>query len=290
LLCLGGLVHVGVWLAEGGTAEGLTGPVSWRKPILFGLSAGVTVLSAAWVVGLFRRASRFEVPAAWLLAVAMVVEVGLITMQQWRGVASHFNEATPLDRLIFHAMGWAITVAMVPLAWYALRSFLPGSLDTTPDTALAVRWGFALLVVAAGLGFVITVIGVERQKAGLPPETYGPTGAGVLKFPHGVPMHALQWLPGVAWLAARAGFGVRGRTLAVASAGAGLTCQTLYSLIQTFEGRARLDVTPLTGTLLASAAALLAAPFAAVGLGMLWRLISALRPSDGPSESPATAR
>lgn len=37
---------------------------------------------------------------AWGLALAVLVEVGQITLQQWRGVPSHFNRATALDALI----------------------------------------------------------------------------------------------------------------------------------------------------------------------------------------------
>jgi hypothetical protein len=37
LLVLSGLFHVGAFLADGGPWEG---PLSWRKPITFGLSSG----------------------------------------------------------------------------------------------------------------------------------------------------------------------------------------------------------------------------------------------------------
>ena len=41
LLTASGLFHLGVWAARGGPWYG---PLAWRKPILFGLSAGLTAL------------------------------------------------------------------------------------------------------------------------------------------------------------------------------------------------------------------------------------------------------
>ena len=41
-----GAFHIGVWLVAG--APSLEGPVSWRKPIVFGLSGAVATFSVAW--------------------------------------------------------------------------------------------------------------------------------------------------------------------------------------------------------------------------------------------------
>ena len=46
VLLASGLVHVVVWALLGGPWEGA---VTWRKPILFGISGGLTSLSAGWV-------------------------------------------------------------------------------------------------------------------------------------------------------------------------------------------------------------------------------------------------
>ena len=42
------LFHVGVWLVAG--MPSLTGPVTWRKPIVFGASIAVLSWSLAWVL------------------------------------------------------------------------------------------------------------------------------------------------------------------------------------------------------------------------------------------------
>ncbi|RYE89910.1 MAG: hypothetical protein EOO75_11010, partial [Myxococcales bacterium] len=109
-LVASGLVHVGVWAVDGGTS--MAGPVSWRKPIVFGLSSGVTTLSVAWLVSLL-RASPGRARWARLYAATMALEIALIDVQRWRGVGSHFNVATPLDGAVFAAMGVLIVTAMV---------------------------------------------------------------------------------------------------------------------------------------------------------------------------------
>jgi hypothetical protein len=72
-LCSSGCVHVLVWLADGGS---LSGPIFWRKPILFGFSAGVTVLSVGSVVGKMKR-RLMDFPLLASFRVAMLAEIGL---------------------------------------------------------------------------------------------------------------------------------------------------------------------------------------------------------------------
>jgi hypothetical protein len=61
LLLASGLFHTLVFLVDGG---GWDGPLSWRKPILFGFSFGITVLSLGWVLSFLPRRPRL----GWLLA------------------------------------------------------------------------------------------------------------------------------------------------------------------------------------------------------------------------------
>ncbi|MFT5525089.1 MAG: hypothetical protein ACI9HK_003055, partial [Pirellulaceae bacterium] len=102
-LILSGVGHSVAWLFFGGS---WSGPTSIRKPILFGLSAGMTMISMAWILSLLPvrygdRSSKI------FFSVAMLVEVALITVQQWRGVPAHFNRATALDAAILTTMDWS---------------------------------------------------------------------------------------------------------------------------------------------------------------------------------------
>jgi len=157
-------------------------------------------------------------------------------------------------------------VSLLVVLW-TVRSL--GGLRTRPEMALAVRAGMLYLVVSCVLGFVIDSIGERQLRQGLRPDVFG--AAGVMKFPHGMPMHALQWLPLLAWLVCRAGWGIPWRMTAVALAIVGQGVLTVYSLVQTFSGRGRGEqLTPLAAGMLAAGMASIAIPFLlALGAWML---------------------
>lgn len=247
VLIAGGLVHVGVWWIVGGA---WSGPVSWRKPILFGISTGVTCLSLAWVLGLFEW-NRLGGTLAVVAGGAAVVEVGLITMQTWRGVPSHFNVTTPLDAGVNYIIDVLISVLTLIIAVITLRSFRvlrrrSGVVRT--DLALAVRAGMVLLLVSCLFGFWMLIYGTSRVQAGLSPEIFGQSG--VVKFVHGMPMHAIQLLPIASWLMYRGALATTTRLWTIGLLAAGFITLTLFAGVQTFSGRSRLDVTFLSGTLL----------------------------------------
>lgn len=255
LLVASGLAHVAVWAAVGGPWEG---PVTWRKPILFGISGGLTCLSLGWVWAALPW-RRGDGPLAWATAAALVVEVALIDLQQWRGVASHFNRGTPFDSVAYDVMTWLILGVTLVIADLTLR-FLVQRPRLPPDMLLAARAGLGLLAISCLLGIWAGAAGETRRAAGLPPETLH--AAGVLKFPHGAALHALQWLPLLAWAARRSGVEERGRVWLVAVAAAGNALFGGYALAQTLLGRGRFDTTPLTAALLAAAVVMLAVPAA----------------------------
>ncbi len=119
LLLLSGLFHVAVWLANG--APSLVGPVTWRKPIEFGLSGAITTLSLAWVLGRLPRSGFWDWTAAILIAF-FVPETLLIDLQQWRGVASHFNFSSDFDVLVFNLMAGCIGFVAIGIAIMAVRA------------------------------------------------------------------------------------------------------------------------------------------------------------------------
>src|SRR5688572_16986709 len=115
-----GVFHVGVWLVAG--MPSLEGLVSWRKPIAFGLSTGVLAASLAWVIGLLPQTTRLYREAVAFVGL-IVAELSLIYMQQWRGVGSHFNDATAFDGAVFTTMGVLIMVVAVIIAMWTRRLF-----------------------------------------------------------------------------------------------------------------------------------------------------------------------
>ena len=134
------MFHAAVYLVDGGPWEG---PVSWRKPIVFGLSFGITVLTVSW----FLTFLRLRKATAWfvvgVLALASLGEVFLISMQKWRGVASHFNEEHRLRQPRVLRDGHAGRAHRAGDGRSSpSRSF--GRIDAPPSLAWAIRTGLVL--------------------------------------------------------------------------------------------------------------------------------------------------
>ncbi len=253
LLVASGLAHVAVWAVLGGPWEG---PVTWRKPILFGISGGLTALSMGWVWSKMPE-RRWDVPLSWLTTIALVIEVALIDLQRWRGVASHFNRVTLLDSVLYDLMGVLILWVTLVSADLLLRAFRQ-RVDVPGDMLLAIRAGLVFLVISCLLGIWVSVNGDVRLERGLEPEQFG--AAGVPKFPHGAVIHAIQWLPLLAWAAWQGGISEKQRTELVLSATSGTGLVLLYALVQTLAGRSRVDASPATAAILASGVVCLAVP------------------------------
>ncbi len=236
-LVASGLLHAAAWAIDGTPWEG---PVTWRKPILFGISGGLTSLSIGWVWA--RLAPRWgDTCLAAACAWALFVEVFLIDLQCWRGVASHFNRSTPLDSLVYDVMGGLILFVTIVIADLTVRAYRDSLEGWPADMRLAARAGMLLLIVSCGLGIWASVHGDMQMTEGLAPERYGL--AGVTKFPHGVVIHAIQWLPLLAWAARKARCGETARWWLVAVASVASVLMLAFALAQTLTGHSRFDIT-----------------------------------------------
>jgi hypothetical protein len=243
LLLASAALHAGVFLVAGGSWEG---PVSWRKPIVFGLSFGITLATITWFLS-FLRPRR---GTAWVLvgtfAAASVAEVFLVSMQRWRGVPSHFNESTAFDGAVFSAMGALVSVLVLLTVAVAVRSFL--RLDAPSAMAWAIRAGLLLLLLSQAVGVQMIAEGGN---------TFG--AAGALKVPHAVTLHAVQVLPALALLSLLAGATERRSLRVVAVGTAGYLALIAATMVQTYGGRGPLDLGLATTVLAALGLALLAA-------------------------------
>ncbi|MEL6896966.1 MAG: hypothetical protein AAFP90_12745 [Planctomycetota bacterium] len=258
-LMLGFLVCAFLWSIHGGSAAG---SVSWRKPILFCIASGLLCYSMAWVADLLRP-SRWERLWAVLFTVGINAEVFLIAMQQFRGVPSHFNRSTVFDTSVLFGIKACILLATLVILLQTVRLFVPSQSnryrsDLPSDSYSAARWGMVLMLIACCLGFWIESLGEHAIGAGKDPTRYGERG--VLKFPHGMPLHAIQFLPIAAWLLGWFGVPRRGRSISVHAIAWGIVGITIFALMQTFSGRARCEVTLWTAPILATSIAAMMVP------------------------------
>jgi hypothetical protein len=266
LLLISGVFHGVVFLIDGGSWEG---PVSWRKPIVFGLSFGVTLMTLSWIVGLMRVRKATGWILLGVLSVASVGEVFLITMQRWRGVASHFNESTPFDSAVFSLMGFLVTWVALATIVITIRSFWP--MDASASLAWAIRIGLVLLLVSQTVGVQMIAEGSN---------TFG--AAGALKVPHAFTLHALQVLPALALLLVIAEFTENQRLEIVALAGIGYGLLIGSTMVQAYAGLAPLAPSNLATALAASGLIVLAVCLGITARGIAHHVHPPTRPRHLP--------
>jgi len=249
-----GLFHVVIYAFADG---GWDGPVSWRKPIEFGLSGGITTLSLAAVMGRLPRTAWLAWPSAVATSL-FVPETLLIDLQRWRGVPSHFNSSTVFDAAVFSLMG--ALVAFVSIAIFVMTIWTFTSLRGPASTGLGIRAGMVFLTIGQVLGFMIVINGLEVDDV-YRSSVFG--AAGEMKLPHAVALHALQVLGLLALLLERTALAESRRILLVLLAVCGYTLALGVAALQTFGGRAPVDLTPLGVTGAAGAIAMLVVAYAA---------------------------
>lgn len=194
LLILSDLAHLVVFAVAGGPWDG---PVSWRKPVTFGLSFGVTLIAVTWITSYLAVRPRLRAVLLVVFAADCLVEVGGITLQAWREVPSHLNMETPFNTAVSLTLAVGGGVLVVLLTAFALVSFLRR--PTGPaGMALAVRSGFAVLLVGLTSGAAMIARGVALTRTGHQEDAYHSTAW--LKPLHGVSLHAVLVLPALALL------------------------------------------------------------------------------------------
>ena len=163
-----------------------------------------------------------------ILGIASVGEVALVSMQTWRGVASHFNETTPFDSSVFSLMGMLVSLIGVMTLLITVRSFV--GVDAAPSLALAIRLGLVLTLVSQGVGVQMIAEGGN---------TFGQAGA--LKVPHALTLHAAQLLPALALVLAVSESAESRRVRIVGLGALGYGVVIVSTMVQTYAGRAPFD-------------------------------------------------
>ena len=90
---------------------------------------------------------RIRLLVGRLTAAIIVLEVGIIAIQAWRGTTSHFNVSTPVDAILFAVMGLAIAVQTVSSVLVAVALFREPFAERAMGTAL--RAGMVITIVGA---------------------------------------------------------------------------------------------------------------------------------------------
>ena len=197
------------WLVDGRTLNGIS---VWLKPLKFQVSVGLYLLTLAWFFGALPDGVKRGRVVRMLVAAALgasAFEIGYITLQAARGLASHYNVGDPFHGAMYTLMGvGAVTLTAVSPALAVLL------VRHRPRTWSAPVWlsvvlGLSLtFVLGAGAGAVLSageghwIGGIRSDAGGLPIFGWSRTG-GDLRVAHFLGMHALHVLPVIGLTAAR---------------------------------------------------------------------------------------
>lgn len=260
-----GVFHIGVFAIDGGS---LSGAVSWRKPIVFSVSVGLTLWATGWVLDRMpTERPRLAAAIAWTFAVASTIETALVVVQTWRGRASHFNVFAPADAAVFSIMGVMVAVMAAVLVVLFVWALIERSDDGA--TRLAVIAGLAAIVAGLGLGQWLIDLGLQYvdRFGAVPPMVMN--GDAVAKFPHAVAFHGIQVFALLLALSNSADIGTARRAGAMRLAVAGYGGLLAFAVVQSVAGLAPVALQPWSLALLASSGVALARAF--------WLVLAATR-------------
>ncbi len=262
----------------------LLGEPIWIKPTKFAMSSIFYSATLLWLLTYIEGWPRFVRLISWVTAITMLGELILIGIQAGRGVRSHFNMATPLDAIIFSAMG-----TMILLLWLvSLLAVILLIRQHFTDSAwgLALKLGLVIGVIGSGLGALMTGPTAEQtadmDRTGMTTETMGAHSVGVddggeglpfvgwsteggdLRIGHFVGMHGMQVLPLVGWFVIQQNrrFSLRRQKGLIWTAGGGYLGLVILLTWQALRGEPVVGPSGLTLSLFAG---LLVAVVAAAG-------------------------
>ncbi len=199
IFALSTVVHAVVAAVALFSGESWSGPISWRKPVVFAASFALLMLAMAWVLRHLPERRWGWIPTG-MLGGFSIIEVAVITLQQWRGEPSHFNNHTPFDDAMFGIMGGSVGLIIVSIVVFLVRVCL--QFRGNGGERLAVIVGLVSVLVAGYIGGSMIAEGeaVLAATGDVPYEVvFGAAGSG--KLAHFLGLHTLQFLALIAIVA-----------------------------------------------------------------------------------------
>lgn len=200
----------GIWLDP----RLIQGVPAWLKPAKFAASTAIYSFTLAWIFTSLPDWPRMRRVVGRTTAAVFVIEVAIVSVQAFRGVASHFNTATLLDGALFTVMGIAIAIQTAASGAVLVALWRQHFADRALGWAL--RLGLLITIAGASLGGAMAqptgeqlawaresgqmpisgahTVGAPDGGPGLPGTGWSRTH-GDLRIPHFIGLHAVQILP-----------------------------------------------------------------------------------------------
>jgi hypothetical protein len=175
----------------------------WVKPLKFAVSIALYLFSIALFLSYFPGQTGMLFWATLVIAVTMLVEISLISLQAIRGTTSHFNVSTPFDAGVLYTMGIAIVVNTLMIG-IILWLFFDQPPALAPSYLWGIRLGLIIFIIGSVQGFMMIsrmahTVGAPDGGPGLPIANWS-TQYGDLRVAHFVGLHGLQIVPLVGYL------------------------------------------------------------------------------------------
>ncbi|RYF38560.1 MAG: hypothetical protein EOO25_16895 [Comamonadaceae bacterium] len=179
----------------------------WTKPLKFQLALAVQTATLAWALRHLSPALRRIAMPRWLgigWSVVAVYEASFITLQGARGVASHFNRATPWESIGGTLMAAGAGVLVLVTVWIGLVALWHARQRQWAAMPLAIGLGFiAGGVLAAWTGGAMGAVRGYWPQPLVEPVQWMPLTGWVLsqtdlRIAHFVGLHQMQMLPAIA--------------------------------------------------------------------------------------------
>lgn len=178
----------------------------WEKPLKFFISTAIFSITYSWLSSFITRGTRWVTRLAWMISVAFVVELSLITGVAAMGQQSHFNVSSPTAIAVWSVMATMISLALIATVVMSVMILLE------PKQPLILRLSLGLgsinTAIGMGLAFLMTSpseeqlsnfqgiagahsVGTSDGGAGLPLLGWSVV-AGDLRVGHFFGLHAIQ--------------------------------------------------------------------------------------------------
>lgn len=186
----------------------------WTKPQKFNLSLALhfaTLLVLSQLLPRAVRSGRVMVIAAYAAASALLFETIYIGLQAARGTRSHYNADTPLEDILYAAMGVGAVILIAAALVLAIQIWRHGERSRKGlwlGSVVGLSSGFvATLAFTATLSSVGRYVGAPLEGGGeVIPLLGWSREYGDLRPAHFVALHLMQTIPLIGWLADRRGW------------------------------------------------------------------------------------
>jgi hypothetical protein len=170
----------------------------WLKPMKFYFSVSLMSFTMSWLMYYLANQKKVRL-YSWIMAITMLFENGLILLQAIRGTTSHFNIKSPVNGMVFAAMGIIILIFTFTCIVITINFFVQKKFSIAPAYVWGIRLGLLLFILASVEGGIMIslfkhTIGAEDGSEGIPVVNWS-RQYGDLRIAHFFGLHALQILP-----------------------------------------------------------------------------------------------